>query len=354
MKNLYIHGHFMSDNYGDFLIYYETEKIVKKYKYNYYSTNIDFSYDDYCKVIRVSVKYALKNSDLAIFTGGGYFAEPDSNKIKWNIKCLIKHIVPAYILYKRKIPYVIVGVEVGPVSLFINRILLKKIFNGATKVSVRNQESKNYLLKLKVKNDIEVVPDLIMGMTMDEKKLKGINISDNLYKSGENIFVHLTSDIELISVKNVIEDLKKYQAKHNNVHYIFGCDQEKSTQKEKVEKIFNNFDNGKNKILYYTNPWYLTKVLENMDAVITDKLHVGIVATKYKKEVICIAKDPKSIRFYNMIGRSEWAMLLKNVKENDILYKLEKLKFKNIDIDNKLYKQANLNKKIIEDFLKDN
>ena len=170
MKNLYIHGHFISDNYGDFLLFYVLRNVVEKCenKYNWFTSNVDESYDKYCKINRKNVRDAIKMADLAIFTGGGYFGEPDKKKIRWNIKCLIRHIFPAYKIYKRKIPYIIVGVETGPISFFLNRILIRKIFDGAEKVSVRNEESKIFLKKIKVKREIEVNPDWIMGIDKNE------------------------------------------------------------------------------------------------------------------------------------------------------------------------------------------
>lgn len=32
MKNLYIHGHFISDNYGDFLLFYVLRNVVENVK----------------------------------------------------------------------------------------------------------------------------------------------------------------------------------------------------------------------------------------------------------------------------------------------------------------------------------
>ena len=352
MKNLYIHGHFINDNYGDFLLYYVLEKIVEKYedKYNWYSSNIDESYDKYCKVNRKEKGEAIKICDLAIFAGGGYFGQPDINKYRWNIKCLIRHLIPAYIVYKRRIPYVIVGVEVGPMSSPLNRYLLKKIFSGAKKVSVRNEESRIFLQKIKVKNNIEVNPDWILGI--NEKELPSETVDDLFIDDKKNIFVHITSNIDDCGVENVINALIKYQKEHKNIRYIFGCDQDKSAQKKKVKQIFYKFDNNNNKFINYESPWYLTEILKKVDAVITDKLHVGIVATKFKKEVICVAKDPKSIKFYNQIGRRECVSLLKDVKENEVLIKLEKLKFEKIDINKIIIHRAKDNKKIVETFLK--
>lgn len=279
----------------------------------------------------------------------GAISENQTKKIRWNIKCLIRHIFPAYKIYKRKIPYIIVGVETGPISFFLNRILIRKIFDGAEKVSVRNEESKIFLKKIKVKREIEVNPDWIMGIDKNEFLVDDVDYNFFNDKNKKYIFVHLSYGINVSGMENVIKDLKKFQKKHKNIIYLFGCDQE--NQEEKVKTLFNRFDNKKNQLFYYKSPWELSTILKNVDSVITDKLHVGIVATRYGKEVICTARDPKSLRFYNLIRRNECVSLLKNVKKGETLHKLERLKFKKIFIDNKIFEKAKNNKKIVEDFL---
>ena len=354
MKKLYIHGSFMNDNYGDFLLYYVVESIVEKYesKYIWCSSDVDTSYDKYCKVNRKNKSNAIKDAELVIFAGGGYFGEPANDKFKWNIRCLLKHIIPAYRVYKKKIPYIIVGVEAGPISFGLNRHLMKKIFDGAEKVSVRNEESMAFLKKINVKNEIEVNPDWIMGINENDFPIKDINVDEIIDSTKKNIFVHLTSGIDTIGMENVVNDLIEYQNNNRDIRYIIGCDQAKSTQKENVKKIFDIINNQDNKFLLYDSPWHLSKILNSVDAVITDKLHVGIVATKYGKEVICTAKHPKSVKFYNVINRSEWANLLSSVKSKETLDKLNNLTFNKVKINQNVFVKAENNKKIVEQFLK--
>lgn len=358
MKKLYIHGSFMNDNYGDFLLYYVIQNIIEKYedKYEWFSADVDLSYDKYCKVNRMEKKDAINSADLAIFAGGGYFGEPKNKKIIWNIRCLLKHLIPAYVIYKRNIPYIIVGVEAGPITFKINKFLIKKIFNGAEAISVRNEESKKFLQDINVKNNIDVNPDWIMGINEEDFPIQKINVSNiiNKDKNQKVIFIHLTTKNNNNGMKNIVKDLKKYQEKNNNIIYIIGCDQNRKTQKERANLLFKTLDNNKNKILYYQGPWVLSKVLKEVNAVITDKLHVGIVATKYQKEVISVASHPKSVKFYNLIGRNEWSKLLKNIKVNETYQKLNKLQFNSIEVDKKIFEKAKNNKKMVENFLKKN
>ena len=345
----------MNDNYGDFLLYYVVEKIVEKYENDFiwYSADVDDSYNRYCKVNEKTKKEAIRNADLVIFAGGGYFGEPAKRKIYWNLRCLIKHIIPAYMVSRKKIPYIIVGVEVGPISLSLNRILLRKIFRNAEKISVRNEESEVFLKKLNLKNAIEVNPDWIMGFKKDDFPIKKIDVDSLLKKTKQEkiVFLHLTTKNDNNGMNNIVVDLKKYQKDNNNIVYVIGCDQNRDTQKERAKILFKNLNNQKNRLCFYKGPWYLTKTLSKVDAVVTDKLHVGIVSTKFKKEVISVASHPKSIRFYKLIGRNEWASLISDIKPNEVYRKLTQLKFEPIILNDTLFDKAKRNEVLVEEFL---
>lgn len=357
-KKLYIHGSFMNDNYGDFLLYYVVDRICKYYDkdLDYFSADIDKTYDNYCKINRKSKIYGIIKSDLVVFAGGGYFGEPDKRKLYWNLRCLVKHLIPAYIISKRKIPYVIIGVETGPLSLKINKILLKTICNNAKTLSVRNEESKKFLEKIGIKNNILVNPDWIMGVNgkdLLKQSQRAEEILEKINKENKKIFVHLTTRNSQ-GMENVINDLETFMENRKNIYYIIGCDQKREIQEERAIELSKKFPKDKCKVLFYEGPWILSSILNKVDAVITDKLHVGIVATKFKKEVISVASHNKSVKFYGLIGRSNWTNHLNNIKPKETLKKLEKLTFKNIEINEEIFIKAKNNEEILKGFLEDN
>ena len=172
-------------------------------------------------------------------------------------------------------------------------------------------------------------------------------------KQEKIIFLHLTTDNNNKGMNNVVMDLKRFQ-KNNDIIYIVGCDQKREKQKERAKILLNELNNSNNRLCLYQGPWFLSKILSEVDAVVTDKLHVGIVSTKFKKEVISVAYHPKSIRFYKSIGRGEWTSSLKDIKPGETYLKLKKLSYKPIRIDDSLFKKAEKNSKIVDDFLQKN
>lgn len=357
-KKIYIHGSFMNDNYGDFLLYYVVHNICNSFgkKCEVFSADIDESYDKYCKINRKSKLDGIFDSDLVVFAGGGYFGEPDKRKLYWNIRCLFKHLIPAFIISRRKVPYVIIGVETGPMSLKINKFLLRKICERAKILSVRNDESKEFLTKIGVKRQIEVNPDWIMGINKEmllESPERAKEILKDVDPKMKKIFVHLTTRSSQ-GTQYVIEDLEKYMNSKENVYYVIGCDQKRQTQEERATDLANKFPEERRKVAFYEGPWTLSSLLNEADAVITDKLHVGIVATKFGKEVISVASHNKSVKFYGLIGRPEWTNHLNNIKPEETLEKLNKLSFENIKIDDTIFKKAHRNENLLRKFLKEN
>lgn len=357
-KKIYIHGSFMNDNYGDFLLFYMANNICqdfKQEKISVISSNIDPSYKKYCNFTELPKTKALFDVDMALFAGGGYFGEPNKHKIYWNIRCLFKHLFPAYIINKRKIPYAIIGVETGPLSFFLNRLLLKKICNNAFVISVRNEESKKFLEKIGVTKEVLVNPDWVINIDPDillKEKDSAKNLFKKIPSNYKKIFVHLTTKNNY-GKENAINDLKKY-IENNEVFYIIGCDQNRKKINKRCKQLLSQFPKNKSMLLNYINPWLLSSVISNCDAVITDKLHIGIVSTKLNKEVISIASHKKAIRFYTLIKRENWSIYIKEVKPGDTLKMLNKLTFCDINISNNVFEKAKNNEVLLRSFLEKN
>lgn len=358
MKKMYIHGSFMNDNYGDFLLFYMANNICQEYqKYGLhpFSADVDSSYKDYCNFNELSKVKAIFSADMALFAGGGYFGEPNKRKVYWNVRCLLKHLIPAFIISKRKIPYAIIGVETGPLSFFINRLLLKTVCNNAYVVSVRNEESKSFLKEIGVNREVLVNPDWIMNINPNNlitKKENAKDILKNIPTNYKKIFVHLTTQNNY-GKENVISDLKKY-IEDKEVFYIVGYDQSRKKIKERCKQLLLQFPKEKSMLFEYSSPWLLSSIISCCDAVITDKLHVGIVATKLNKEVISVASHMKTIRFYKLIKREAWSIYIKEVKQGDILKMLNKLNFCDISISKNVFKEAENNDILLRDFIEKN
>src|SRR5699024_10102591 len=103
-------------------------------------------------------------------------------------------------------------------------------------------------------------------------------------------------------------------------------------------------------IIPYQNPDKLINNLQEMDKIITSKLHVGIVGYALGKRTLSIPFHPKTIRFYEQIKREEFCIPVQNINTQLLCDKFEQLNSL-VTSKNLLFKDAVVNKEIIFEFL---
>jgi polysaccharide pyruvyl transferase WcaK-like protein len=357
-KKIYMHGSFMNDNYGDFLLYYVAANKASKVRddIEIISADVSETYDDYINVSRENKYKAIFNCNAAFLAGGGYFSEPPTRKLYWNIRYFIKHALPLFILGFRKTPYAILGAGVGPMSYSFSKMITRKIFNNADTVSVRDKESKSFLEGIGVVNKIQIVPDWVMGMEMEDLIKDNSRVDDiiNKFEGSEKIYVHLTTKN---SEKNpgmeiVIRDLVKYSQDNKNAQFIVGCDQAREIQEERAKDIVSRLPSNRVLFFPYLGPWVLSSMLNKVDTIVTDKLHVGVVGTRLGKYVISVPYHTKTLRFYNQLGLCDRSKMLKDISEDEIFNMLT------TDKDNRnvylksIIEESKINYDLLENFIK--
>ena len=330
-----IHGSFMNDNYGDFLLFDITADIVDNISDsdNIIVDNVDSSYYKYRTINRRSTWEGIHEADCAILTGGGYFGAPSKRiyKYYWDIRFVLVHALPFVYFAMKKKPYIIVGLGVGPLNSKISRWTAGYIIKHAVSVSVRDQESQEYIKNsLKINRKVNVYPDMVMGANIS-KYLSAKKWVENVINknSKKNLAIHLTTkmgrDDEGIAI--VIKDIQKYIRESDdgwNVYFV--CDQGGSKQVERQKILAEFLDITGTKVIGYESPYKLTSLLDRMDIVITDKLHVGIVSTKLGKYVISTAAHPKTQRFYRQLGISDHCLNLNGIQKGEVLHLLKNYK----------------------------
>jgi polysaccharide pyruvyl transferase WcaK-like protein len=69
--------------------------------------------------------------------------------------------------------------------------------------------------------------------------------------------------------------------------------------------------------------WYLSAILSMVEAIITTKLHVGIVGAALGKTVLSFSGDQKIKRFYKQIGAPERCVELDDLNYKKASYQLD-------------------------------
>ncbi|MBM6949113.1 polysaccharide pyruvyl transferase family protein [Mordavella massiliensis] len=343
----------MYDNFGDYLLFAKVRNEIKKCdnSINVYSANISPFYNEFVDYKPLKRKEDIKCIDCAILAGGGYFGEPKQYRLYWNIRMLFRHARVAYKFIKRKIPYSIIGVGVGPLSYKFSQKIVKKIFDNAKIISVRDAESREYLRKYGVKKKIEVVPDWVMACGYDEIIKDEYKDIREEYKN--KILIHLASKNKGKDspIEIIIQDIRKL-AKEYGKQFLIITDQADSSnsQIERAKQLKDKLKDIHVDLYEYHNPYELIKIIQSAECVLTDKLHVGIVATRLGVPAFSVAGQVKIHRFYKQIGREEFCIPIQNVKKGYVFQWIIEHGTEAVKID-KVVESAQMNINLLHDFL---
>lgn len=254
---------------------------------------------------------AIKDCDLFIFGGGGLFASQSNraNLIWW------LQTRPA-LKYKKTIE--IVGQSLGAIKGIIEKAIIKKIFNSASKISVRDTTSKKNLEKVGIKRHIEVEQDLALyskpkHIHNNQSKIVSIALRDTPQWPP-------TLKQDLTKICNwLIEEL---QLEINFVNFQQGPQSDNNVHEELLKGI-----NQKSKVKIM-NPKTTTEAeaqIANSKCLIGMRLHSVITAIKTKTPFLAISYGEKISNLLNDQGFSKNSLTLEKVTFNSIKDKLSSI-----------------------------
>lgn len=348
--NIGLHGSYYGRNFGDTLILNIIKNWIEEASPNS-EIILPFvtSEQEAIEILgKPSSQKKIKELDGLIFGPGGYFGEPPGsflNRFRWALRNYKRHLVWNNILYKNNIPYIIVGVGVGPLSFFFSRSKVVKLFNNAKRVSVRDKYSKEYLVKWGVKSEkIIVTGDVALTLKPD------INLDLDKVKS--RVAIHFPG----MNLENEgkLQDFIKFITFLQRENDVFLLEDQAGqfgyNKKHSLKKVFE--DHGlKIDVIQYINPNTLINNLQKIDLIITSKLHVGIVGYALGKKILSIPKHSKTVRFFEQIEQEKFCIPFQTINFSLLMEKYEELKY----IDNSYNNQYNIaikNKEIVFEFIK--
>lgn len=368
-----IHGCYRNKNFGDILMLNLISAHIKK----------ELGLVPVCPWVRRSQKIGLEpkrghgwvdvlTADVALFGGGGYLVNEAQQKLwKW------RYSLPAKIWQLKNVPYIIVGAGVGPDLSGRGISRVKTIVNGAAEVYVRDEESRTLLISKGIDgNSIQVTCDIAIIISLDhipqwakeqanldlrqyysKKRLLGLHFPDlkgprsfslSYPFHGRAIHPRL---IEI--VKQVSEGLNE----DNNIVPIWinsGWSQKfDKSLREVCKKYLPN-----SVFLKFRNHWVTAAIISQLTAIITSKLHAGIIAWALGVPCCAYATHGKTQRFYRQIGREAFVCDVNNdvkiIKNwTEIFVKdYERFKQENNNARILLKKKSQENMQIITEWLK--
>lgn len=354
-----LNGATSGTNFGDFLFAKMfSERVGKKIgNDNVYWYDGIFSLSSfYKKHLSYDKKYRFKDIDALIYIAGGYFCGNDTLYRHYIIRFFSYFLIGMRCIIAKK-PFGIFAVDVGEVKCRWLRWVEKTILKKAKIVIVRNKESLEVLEKYGIKDGI-LTADAVFGM--DDSLFANETVSEEISAcKDKKLFLHISSsnDVNNKIIKNVVPGLNEFLANHTEYAVVIGLDQYPENQKEIIESVASKIECKKVIYNYFDNPVQLCKVLDDMDCIVTPKLHVGIVGAKLSKSVISFSNHTQKIsRLYNQLGETERSVSIDNCNEQLVKNMIEK--YHNIPISvsdemsNIAYKNFELLDGFIDEFLR--
>lgn len=289
-----LHASYHCNNYGDMLLlrlFYDWVKSVSE------DIVINFPLVDTELKDIPSAEHGLKNlwrSKCLVYCGGGYFGEQPRRKLLWSIRAFKKHLIIGIIAVVRRIPFAIIGVEFGPLSVKWLRVLVVWLAKHASIVVVRNKESKAFLEKYGVKNVIEGVDAVLTLRPTDHER-------------GKTVLIHLPGLRFAPEQYEKIAHLLVDALLQRGIHHVSFIEDTDGQYKNGYDPVFAIFKGASidYSVDYYSGVETLIQRLSEADYIVTTKLHVGITGAAMNKNVLSLYMHPKTIRFHKQIANEE-------------------------------------------------
>lgn len=349
-----LNGATSGTNFGDYLfaeMYQQriSENIGQENVF-WFDTRYAFS-EFFKKHLKNRKKCKMKDVSAFVYIPGGYFCRQGTKIRDYIIGYLVYHRIGLKCL-RRKIPYAILGMEVGHSKNKIIERIQKKLLVNASVVAVRNQDSYEVAKSYGVKN-LHCVADNVFAMNSNVFKDKDIPYEIKKHNR-KKIFLHIspTSWSNHNIIEKVIPVLNKFLENHSEYDVLVSADQYYQYGHEEIANI-SNLIKSKQVLKYnYDDPIALCKVIDCCDLVVTTKLHVGIVGAKLGKSVVSFSGHTEKIkRLYKQLGEEERTTPLSSLTLEKGLEILNKFHDKPIIVSEEIVEKANKNFVLLDEFL---
>ena len=309
MKNkVIIHGSQYKDNFGDTLLV----KVIMD--------NIDDNYELYSSTAsdKVSFDLNIKRANLIdmisakyfIYGGGGYFGQPNNRVNKWSIRFIIRHGIVGIARRVLKKKYAFFGTGFGPLTHPLASKIAGFILKGADIVNLRDKESVQFASRLIEKDTINETADLVPYY-----------ISNNYVRKEEKkIILHMHLPVgDESRFRKIVDEYLIFRDKQLPEHEIvIISDSEDDIQQTWFFEILKS-DYQEIKLSEYSSYNKTIEELRGASFVVTNKLHVAIVASSMKIPVASIYMHNKTLRYFEQLNRVGSAMSLEMLDEHSKL-----------------------------------
>lgn len=350
-----LNGATSGSNFGDYLFAqlfqdHLSSRLGKENVYWYKSRYALSEY--YAKRLDNDKDFVLKDMDALVYISGGYFCGDDAN---W------KDTARRYLRYFRlgdqciakKIPYAIIGVEVGIPKSRIMRAIQKRILKKASLIVVRNDESLECLRSMGINNAI-CTTDTAFSIEREffaDRKLP----AEIAEYDGKLLLFHVYPGRfrnERVTEK-IVPVINAFIKNHPEYKVLIAADQTSPEMESELARIAAMVE-GETLAYKYDDPIALCALIDKVDLVVTPKLHVGILGARLGKSVVSFCNHAEKItRLYTHLGEEGRTLALSDLTVEKGLEMMEKYHLCPMTVSEEITEKSRSNFKYLDDFITD-
>lgn len=328
-KKIILSGYYGFDNSGDDAILKAIVKDIKEENKNIDITVLSKNPNNTKKIYKVDavnrfklkeVLMAIKSTSLLISGGGSLLQDVTSSRSLWYY-LMIMYLAK---FYKKKIMVYANGI--GPINKSFNRYLARKILNKVDLITLRDQDSKNYIKDMKVTNkNIVVTADPVFTLASSkEARVREIFRDENIPLDKSYIGISIRKwknldNLEEVILKVIDYILEKYDTNIILIPMHHPDDLEISLNIQNRVRGYNCYT-LKNK--YSVED--IMGVINKLDLIVAMRLHSLIYAATQEVPMVGIVYDPKVegiLKSFNI----EYMCFIENLSSEDLVYNIEKV-----------------------------
>jgi len=261
-------------------------------------------------------KKEIRSCDRFVLGGGGLFTDERLYAVfLWGLQ--------GFFAIRYGKPLYLVGHSVGPLNTRIGRWIVKKIFNKAQFISVRDSESKKTLLDIGVKKEIHVLCDMAMLVDFD-LKMPAEKVNKKVVQASSEKYFILTFrdwDKKLKKLnKKIIQTVSRIVQDCNLKPVLIPFQLIKENDQEVLnKKIVQKGDLRKIVVQEYQDDFFaILHQIKSAEFVIGTRLHSLIFSSLAGVPFVGISYSEKVENFMSELGLEDYC-LKNNEFENDSL-----------------------------------
>lgn len=360
-----LQGYLHDANFGDILsahLFYRRCQELGVQEIDFFQ-NKEFGIGDFCRnelayYVKKSVLDCIKSDVFVIIAGGSF----------WNNKHLVndakkrylRFVLPALLYVIQRKPVYILGVGGGAVDTLWLRKKMIRVLEHSDRVLFRDEYTCEVFAGYGVKNKLEVTADVALVIKSDMlDKLEEKESLDLKANGRKKLLLHIPDSFYANSciVERILPALIQFLKIHKEYLLVLSHDniREKAVDEEqKIEELRSILNNeGISYYFYnYHDCWQMCSFINEMDCIVTLKLHVGVVGCALNKCVISFpVHREKTDNFYKMIGESERCVNMRNLDAEKTYKQLCKYHDKPVNISDELRNKAEMNLSVLDDIV---